>query len=559
MRKTKPPERPRIAFYRRISRDDPNREKVSMELQLEKCKQEADHIYGAGLYDYEDFADPDYSGSLGLRAKDSRKTKHRPRFSDLMEGIAEGRFDVVIIYRLDRLFRSASLAMHVLKDYFQEYEVGLVSVQEHIDASSAHGRAMIGVMAVMAEYFLEWGRENVIAALHKIRSDGRHLGTAPYGWRLPTQEEKQAGVEASLLRNEEQGRWVVQIKDWFLSGWGRGTIIQALHKAGVKSPTGLEWWTDSVVKDLLTNRTHCGQMDLGDGLVVDIAGVKPYYDVTVYEQILEKMRERAAKGPSGTASPHYLLPAVLECEHCGGPMRGRRNLQRGELYYRCVAPAHRRTKNCSKNSKQADLIDRCAIQTLEEFAMRPDVQELVWAESVKRLETDGEQLARSVKAIQAELADADAQLQLWLREFSRPDLDRDVFVTRTDELQERKRLLEATLADKQEQVERRHVREAEHQLIAERLAFFPANWERLDLEQRRELADSLLEKVVVSHQEDGDTHVHVIPRLGPARDFIIPLMHGGDRPLSMKQLAHLELAHRGLSDEQIAEAWGVTV
>lgn len=559
MKKTKSPERPRIAFYRRISRDDPNREKVSMELQLEKCQQEADHRYGAGLYDCEDFADPDYSGSLGLRSKDSRKTKHRPRFSDLMEGIAEGRFDVVIIYRLDRLFRSASLAMHVLKDYFQEHEVGLVSVQEHIDASSAHGRAMIGVMAVMAEYFLEWGRENIIAALHKIRSEGRRLGKAPYGWRLPTEEEKQAGVEASLMRNEEQGEWVVRIKDWFLSGWGRGTIIQALHEAEVKSPKGLEWWTDSVVKDLLTNRTHCGQMELGDGLIVDIIGVKPYYDVTVYEQILEKMKERAAKGPAGTAAPHYLLPAVLECEHCGGPMRGRRNLQRGHLYYRCVAPPDKRTKDCGRNSKQADLIDRCATQAIEEFAARPDVQELVLAQAMQDLNQGDQDLGKGLKELKRGLAAVKTEQERWTAEFRGSGLDREVYIEEANALQEKKRQLEARVADLQRQLDRRHVRDAQAQMVAERLLSFTANWDPLDLEQRRELAESLLEKVIVGHQEDGDTHVHVIPRLGPTRDFTIPLMHGGDRLIAMKQLAHLELSHRGLDEERIAEAWGVSV
>jgi len=546
------------ALYRRVSTDRQVEEGVSMDLQLEQCRDYVKQRLGLDPYDCNDYADDGYSGSLGLRSENPRKTMHRPHLSDMIEDIEAGKIGTVITYRLDRLFRSVPLAAHLL-DLFQKNDVGLISVKENFDASTPQGKVLIYVMVVMAQYFLEWMSENITAALRKIRAEGRFIGQAPYGWRLPTEEEKRAGVQASILRDEEAGKSVIQIRDWFLSGWGRGRIIQALHDDWIASPNGLEWWPDATVRAVLTNPVHCGKMDLGEGVLVDIAGVEPYYDEAVRDQILAKVAERAEKGPSGAASPHYLLPAVLECEHCGEPMRGRRNLERGQLYYRCVAPASRRTKDCRRNAKQADLIDRCAIQTIEEFATRPDVKELVLAWAMQDLDREDVGLDKGLTELRQGLAAVEAELERWKADFHDSNLDREVFISEVNTLQDRKRQLEARLIAKQQQLDQRDMRSAQAQMVAERLVSFPSNWERLDLEQRRELAESLLEKVIVRHQANGDTHVRVVPRLGPTRDFTIPLMRGGDRPISMKQLAHLELVHRGLDEKQIAEAWGVTV
>ncbi|MCX7598704.1 MAG: recombinase family protein, partial [Armatimonadetes bacterium] len=260
--------KPKIAIYRRVSTARQAEEGISLDVQLQACLDEADRMYGRGLYDYRDFCDDGYSGSLGLRSQDARKTAHRPALSDMMQAVAEGEIDAVFVYRLDRLFRSVPLAAHLLNDYFHKYQVGLVSVQERIDTTAAAGRALLYVMAVMAQFFLDIMSENIAAALRRVRSQGRFLGVTPYGWRRPTEEEKQRGVTASLVRNDEQGRWVVQMKDWYLAGWGIRRIAQALHDAGVPSPEGQEWWTFGSIRDTILNPVHAGLNRVGDGKLV---------------------------------------------------------------------------------------------------------------------------------------------------------------------------------------------------------------------------------------------------------------------------------------------------
>ena len=77
--------------------------------------------------------------------------------------------------------------------------------------------------------------------------------------------------------------------------------------------------------------------------------------------------------------------------------------------------------------------------------------------------------------------------------------------------------------------------------------------------KRRELVGSVVEEVVVGKTEDGDTEVEVKLRLGSVSRSVIPKMHGAKREISLQQLALFELAHRGLSEAQIAEQWQVTL
>ena len=56
----------------------------------------------------------------------------------------------VAVLRLDRLGRNAAETLALMRR-FRTSPVGLVSVAEHIDLATPHGRAMAGVAAIFAE------------------------------------------------------------------------------------------------------------------------------------------------------------------------------------------------------------------------------------------------------------------------------------------------------------------------------------------------------------------------------------------------------------------------
>ena len=60
-------------------------------------------------------------------------------------------YDVVIVYKLDRLSRSQKDTLLLIEDYFLAKQVDFISVCENFDTSTPLGRAMIGMLSVFAQ------------------------------------------------------------------------------------------------------------------------------------------------------------------------------------------------------------------------------------------------------------------------------------------------------------------------------------------------------------------------------------------------------------------------
>ena len=61
------------------------------------------------------------------------------------------KFDVVLVYKLDRLSRSQRDTLYLIEEIFLPNDVDFVSMQESFDTSSPFGKAMIGLLAVFAQ------------------------------------------------------------------------------------------------------------------------------------------------------------------------------------------------------------------------------------------------------------------------------------------------------------------------------------------------------------------------------------------------------------------------
>jgi len=89
----------------------------------------------------------------------SGKNDERDGFQELLALIRDGKVDVVVVYRLDRLSRNVRDIYDFLET-IQKAGVAFVSVTEGFDTTTAMGRAMLGVAAVFAQLTREMISEN---------------------------------------------------------------------------------------------------------------------------------------------------------------------------------------------------------------------------------------------------------------------------------------------------------------------------------------------------------------------------------------------------------------
>lgn len=132
----------RVAIYIRVSTTEQAEEGFSVPAQKEKlinyCK--AREWIISDIY-----IDPGYSGS----------NINRPAIQKLITEIKN--FDIVLVYKLDRLSRSQKDTLHLIEDVFLNNKVDFVSLSEAFDTFTPFGRASIGILSVFAQ--LE--RENI--------------------------------------------------------------------------------------------------------------------------------------------------------------------------------------------------------------------------------------------------------------------------------------------------------------------------------------------------------------------------------------------------------------
>ena len=100
---------------------------------------------------------------------------HRTRWRDLLDDAAKRKFSVVLVFKLDRAFRSVK-HLHDTLSAWEITKVSFQSIREQFDTSTAIGRLLLNLLATLAEFELELIRERVTAGMDRARRQGKRIG-----------------------------------------------------------------------------------------------------------------------------------------------------------------------------------------------------------------------------------------------------------------------------------------------------------------------------------------------------------------------------------------------
>ena len=149
----------RVAIYARVSTTNHGQD---VGLQTGDLRQFAE-ARGWKLAD--EYVDQGVSGS-----KDSR-----PELNRLMADAHKRRFDVVLVWKLDRFGRSLRHLVNALAE-FESLNIAFVSLSDNLDLSTASGRLMFNIIGAMAEFERALIQERVKAGIRNARAKGRRFG-----------------------------------------------------------------------------------------------------------------------------------------------------------------------------------------------------------------------------------------------------------------------------------------------------------------------------------------------------------------------------------------------
>ena len=145
----------KVAIYIRVSTQDQTPENQKNPL-IEYCNRE-----GLEYEIFEEFA----SG-----AKESR-----PELDKMMQGIRAGKFNKVLVWKLDRLGRSLQHLLLLISE-FKNKKIGFISLTEGFDTTTPQGKLFFSIAGAFAEFERQLIVERVKAGLERAKKSGVKLG-----------------------------------------------------------------------------------------------------------------------------------------------------------------------------------------------------------------------------------------------------------------------------------------------------------------------------------------------------------------------------------------------
>ena len=173
----------------------------------------------------------------GLSAK---RADNRPALQRAIKAATQRKGAALVVYSLSRLARSTKDAI-AIAERLDKAGADLVSLSERIDTTSAAGKMVFRMLAVLAEFERDLVSERTIAALAHKRANGQRTGTIPYGFDLDPDG-------TTLLPNESEQAVIADIRSMRKQGTKLAKIAASLTEREIPTKTGRSdsWSVQSV-------------------------------------------------------------------------------------------------------------------------------------------------------------------------------------------------------------------------------------------------------------------------------------------------------------------------
>ncbi len=176
-------------------------------------------------------------------------TLERPALKQLIADIEDGRIDVVVVYKIDRLSRSL-MDFSKLVEVFDGHAVTFVSVTQSFNTTTSMGRLTLNILLSFAQFEREVIGERIRDKFAASRKKGMWMGGfVPLGYVVKDRKLVIDEVEAATVR---------MIFEWFVQIGSATTLAQALVAEGVTTKRGKPIDKGALYK-LLNNRVYIGE------------------------------------------------------------------------------------------------------------------------------------------------------------------------------------------------------------------------------------------------------------------------------------------------------------
>ncbi len=187
-----------------------------------------------------ELAEGDLHVDAGISGK---RADNRPGLQAALGAVAERPGAALVVYSLSRLARSTKDTI-AIAERLEKAGADLVSLSEKIDTTTAAGKMVFRMLAVLAEFERDLVSERTKGAVAHKRSKGERIGQVPYGQSLDADGRTVRADPAAL-------EVIASMRRWKAEGLSLRGIAGRLTVQGTPTANGRTAWTHKTVAGIL--------------------------------------------------------------------------------------------------------------------------------------------------------------------------------------------------------------------------------------------------------------------------------------------------------------------
>ena len=315
-------------IYMRVSTEDQAREGFSLPEQKERLE---------AYCKFNGYKIIEYYTDAGISAKTGN---HRPEYDRMLEDGKQGKINMIIALKLDRITRSTR-DWETLMDYLEKYNINIAFVNDDINTTTANGKMVSRIMMSVSQNEIERTSERTIIGLEGAIKQGHIPARAPLGYKH---------IDKKLVPDPLTKDIVIRIYNLYFEGLTYNTIAKLFNKEKVLDKTN---WKDTSILKIITNVIYKGDYIQGK------TTRNPRYFPDVVEPIVSKelwdscQVQKKKNQRNYMRSQTYIFLQKLKCPKCGRILAGgashKIKADKWYYYYRC--------EKCRGNIREHEIED----------------------------------------------------------------------------------------------------------------------------------------------------------------------------------------------------------
>jgi site-specific DNA recombinase len=376
----------------------------------------------------------------------SGATTTRPDLQRALTAARAGRYDVLLVYRVDRFSRRLSDLLALLGE-LDAAGVAFASATEPFDTSTSIGRMLVQLLGVFAEFERETIIDRVTSGMAAKAAKGKWVGgTRPYGYAVDKDTSK-------LVPNPAEAPHLAEIFALYTRDrLGSRAIAAELNRRGVPNRTGKPWSGHTIVR-IIANPAYAGDITYGD---VHVTGAHPaLISRDTWQRASDIATARADAQNQRALSPSdYCLTGLITCtcghKYLGTAATGRNRTYR---YYTCFSRHRYGTAGCQAPRIPADAADTATLTALADLYTRtPALITDALARAQDQHASSHAGRHAEADALTAQITSKQAALDRYYTAFENGTLDEGTTAERVTRLREQVTQLQARHAEISDQI-----------------------------------------------------------------------------------------------------------